>query len=593
MVDYVFTDIGVIIIMATVAAFFAAKFKQPLIPAYIFAGLLIGPIFELLATSPAFSALLHLPDGFVLISDQSIIRTMSEIGIAFLLFMVGLEIDVKKLKDVERVATFGGFIQVAILFIIGMTVGQLMMFSKIDSIYIGFIVAFSSTMVVIKLLSDRKELDTLHGRIVVGILLVQDMVAIVGLLVLQSMGDNLLLQLSYSFFGGSALILTALVLNKFIFPTLFKYACQSRELFFLVSLSICFIFSLFFQKVGFSIAIGAFIAGVSLGNLPYSYEIIGRIKSLRDFFAILFFVSLGLQLDLSGIGSVILPLFVLILLVLVIKPLAIIAIVGFFGYKKRTSFLSGLSLAQISEFSLILVAHGMVIGHISPDSGLFTATILLAIISIALSTYFLKFEYALYTRLSKDLGIFEKLNTHEQKLEYLPKEKQEVVLIGYDRTGYSVFHKLIKLKQEFLVVDYNPEIIKSLIRQKIPCIYGDIGNVEILEKLDFSKIKYLISTIPDQGTSMLLVKKAKKANPSVVIFVTTYQVDDALKLYDSGADYVILPHFLGGHHASVLLEEASKDISKLVKRKLRHIKELNERKAIGHEHPKQHHHDKH
>jgi len=588
MANIVFIDIGIIIIMATLVAFFAKKFKQPLIPAYILAGLLIGPFLDYFMGIPVISSIFNLPQGFSIISDRHIIQTMSEIGIAFLLFMVGLEIDLRKLKDVEKLAGIGGSMQVLLIFTIGFVGSILMLFSKIESIYIGFIVAFSSTMVVVKILSDRKEMDTLHGRIIVGFLLVQDIVAIFALIILNSMGDFVFWSFAFSFFGGIALLLLAIYLSKFVFSRLFRYAASSHELFFLLSLSICFIFSLFFNSVGLSIAIGAFVAGVSLGHLPYNLEIIGRVKSLRDFFATMFFVSLGMQLPLSYLKGIILPLFILIFIVLILKPLVFLLIIGGFGYKKRTSFLTAISLAQVSEFSLILITQGMILGHVSQK--LFTITILLAIITIALSSYFLKFEYKLYSWLSSDLSIFERINTHEEKLEYIPVDKHEVVLIGYDRTGYSIFHKLVKLKQRFLVIDYNPEIIKKLIRQRVPCIYGDAGNIEILEKLDFKSMKYLISTMPDQSTSLLIIKKAKQINPNIVIFVTAYQVDDALVLYNAGADYVVLPHFLGGHHASILLEEASKDISKLIKRKIQHIKELNNRKILGHEHPRHRHH---
>jgi len=588
MVDIVFLDIGIIIIMAAVAAFFAGKFKQPLIPAYIFAGLLIGPVFEIFTGIDWFNQLLHLPAGFRIITDQNLIRTLSEIGIAFLLFMVGLEIDLKKLKDIEKVAAIGGFLQVAILFLIGLLIAYFMLYTPIEAVYIGLVVAFSSTMVIIKVLSDRKELDTLHGRIAIGILIVQDIIAIFALIVLGSLGEHLLLRLSGSLFGGAALFLVAFFLSKFVFSGMFRFAAHSRELFFLLSISICFMFALFFNRLGYSIAIGAFVAGVSLGNLPYNFEIIGKVKSLRDFFATMFFVSLGLQLPLDNVLQLLLPLVVLMLAVLIIKPLIFMILIGLFGYKKRTSFLTSLSLAQISEFSLILIAQGMLLGHISEQ--IFTVTILLAIATISLSSYFLKFEYKIYSWLSPELSIFERQRTQEDALEFVPKEKHEVVLIGYDRTGYSVFHRLLKQKRKFLVIDYNPEIIKKLIKAKIPCIYGDAGSHEILDKIDFKSIKYLISTIPDHQTSLFIVKKAKRANEKVVIFVTTYQVDDALSLYDLGADYVILPHFLGGHHASVLLEEASKDITKLIKRKIKHIKELNHRKNLGHEHPRQHHH---
>jgi len=588
MVDVVFIDIGIVIIMATAVAFFAKKFKQPLIPAYILAGLMIGPVLSYILTSTDLGLWLNLPSNFTLISDHNFISTLSEIGIAFLLFMVGLEIDLRKLKDVEKLAVAGGSMQVLLLFTVGFVTSILMMYAKIEAVYIGFVVAFSSTMVVIKILSDRKELDTLHGRIIIGFLLVQDVVAIFALIILNSIGDFVVWNLALSFFGGLSLLLIAILLSKFAFAKLFRYAAQSHELFFLLSLSVCFIFALFFHKVGLSIAIGAFVAGVSLGNLPYNLEIIGRIKSLRDFFATMFFVSLGMQLPLENIASLLFPLVIMVLIVVIIKPLVFLLIIGGFGYKKRTSFLTAISLAQVSEFSLILITEGKRLGHVSSE--LFTATIILAIVSIGISSYLVKYEYKLYTWLSNDLSIFERINTHEEKLEYIPKEKHEVILIGYDRTGYSIFHKLISLNHRFLVIDFNPSIIKKLIKQKIPCIYGDAGNIEILEKLEFKEMKYLISTVPDQGTSLMLIKKAKKENPGVVIFMTAYQVDDALVLYDAGADYVVLPHFLGGHHASILLEEASKDISKLVKHKVHHIKELNKRKSLGHEHPRSNHH---
>ena len=587
--DFVFLSIGLMIIIATISAFFASKFKQPLIPFYILAGLLLEPMLKFLLSNNWFSLIFKIPADFTL--SHAFINSLSEIGIAFLLFMVGIEIDLKKLKDVEKLTTFGSLIQVIILFALGFAAATLMFFTRIEAVYVGLIVAFSSTMVVVKVLSDRKELDTLHGRIIIGILIVQDIIAIFALIILNSIDNFSLFSLGQTMFSGILILLLAIFLSKFVFTHLFRIAARSRELFFLASISVCFLFSLFFQSIGFSIAIGAFVAGVSLGNLPYNLEIIGRVKSLRDFFAILFFVSLGLQLPLEYLRGAFLPLVVFTLIVVILKPIIFLLVIGFFGYKKRTSFLSAISLAQISEFSLILVTQGMILGHISQK--LFAITILLAIVTIALSSYFMKWEYKLYTWLADDLTIFERLNTHEDKLEYLPKkEKYEVILIGYDRTGYSIFHKLLKLKRNFLVIDFNPEVIKKLIRQKIPSIYGDAGNIEILERLNFHTIKYLISTIPDMSTSLLLTKKAKRINKDLVVFVTAYQVDEALKLYDAGADYVVLPHFLGGHHASVLLEEASKDITKLLRRKVRHIKELHHRKEIGHEHPKAHHNHK-
>jgi len=589
MVDAVFIDIGLIIIVATITAFLARRFKQPLIPAYILAGLMIGPGLQFLLSFDYISNLLNLHPSFNVIQNEQLIRTLSEIGIAFLLFMVGLEIDLKKLRDVEKVSILGGSIQVLVMFAIAFVVAHLMFFSNMESVYLGFVVALSSTMVVVKILSDKKELETLHARIILGILLIQDIVAIFALIILNTLGEFSLFQVFTYLLAGIIMFLVAAFLGKVVFPRLFRYAASSNELFFLLSISICFFFSLVFMEIKFSIAIGAFVAGLTLGSLPYNLEIIGRVKSLRDFFAVLFFVSLGMQLPLPHVFEVLQPLLVFALLVVVIKPFVLLLVIGLIGYKRRTSFLTSVSLAQVSEFSLILIAQGMLLMQVG--SRLFTITILLAIVTIAISSYFIKYEYKIYTWLAQDLVIFERISTHEEKLEYIPKkEKYEVVLIGHDRTGYSIFHKLMKMKQKFLVIDFNPEIIKKLIRQRIPCIYGDAGNIELLEKLDFKHMKFIISTVPDEATSRLIIKKARRINPDITLFVTAYQVDDALGLYDAGADYVILPHFLGGHHASVLLEEASRDITKLLKRKMHHIKELNNRKAIGHEHPKTHHH---
>ncbi len=168
--------------------------------------------------------------------------------------------------------------------------------------------------------------------------------------------------------------------------------------------------------------------------------------------------------------------------------------------------------------------------------------------------------------------------------------KKDVVLVGFDRTGYSIFHKLIKLKKEFLVIDQNPMVIRKLIHDKISCIYGDIGNPEILERLNFEKIKLIISTVPDERASHYLIQKAKEINPDISVFVTVYQIDDALDLYEAGADYVILPHLIGGDHVSFILEDISEDFTKIIKKKVEHIQDLHHRRNLHHHHPAMHPH---
>ncbi len=564
----IFLDIGAIIIIATVFAFIANRLKQPLIPAYIVTGLVLGPFFSL-------------------ITNKDIIILLSEIGIAFLLFIVGLEMDFKKLKDVSLVSGLGGFIRSLSMFTLGFIAALVLGFITREAVYIGIIIAFSSTMIVVKLLSDKRELDTLHGRIVVGILLLEDFVAIVALSILTGLDSPSIISGIFRVIGGLLIFIIALVTTKFFFPPLFKISAKSQELLFLTSLSICFLFSIIAYYLNFSIAIGAFLAGLSLANLPYNLAIIGKIKSLRDFFATIFFVSLGMELVIEKITAIILPLIILLALVIFIKPLITTFLCSFFGYKRRVSFLTAISLAQISEFSLIIVAQGLTLGHVSQE--IFTLTILAAIITIGLTSYFIQFESSIYNKVKKHIKFFDMFSEGFSELEYIPKKKRiDVILCGHNRIGYSISRTIRKLGMSLLVVDYNPEIIKEMIAKKIPCLYGDIGDLEVLERLPLRRAKLVISTVPSSKVNKLLIEEVKSVNKKAIVFVTTSQVEKALKLYEAGADYVILPHFLGGEHVSLLIEEFSNDAAKIIENKINHINELKIRRSLGHEHPAHH-----
>src|SRR3989338_2339585 len=567
--ENIFFVIGVVMIIATVLAYFAKLLKQPLIPAYILTGVILVPILGLIPNTGI---------------NTGIITTLSEIGIAFLLFIVGLEIDIRKLKHVGLVASFGGIIQIVSTFAVAFIISLLIGFFVIESVYIALIIAFSSTMVVVKLLSDKKEIDTLHGKIIIGILLMQDIAAIIALSVLVTLSEFSFIALFFSLLKGLFALLLAVAASKYIFPELFTFAAKSQELLFISAVSVSLLYSILFNYLGFSIAIGAFVAGISLANLPYNIEIIGKIKSLRDFFSVMFFVSLGMALLLSSFDFILKPLIVLLLLVIFVKPLIVMFTTSFFGYKKRTSFLSSISLAQISEFSLIIVSQGVILGHINKH--IFSLTVLLAIITITLTTYFVKYENEFYGKTSSYLDIFDRMTENSAELEYMPKNRgNEIILCGYNRIGYSIVKTLRRMKESLLVIDFNPEVVKYLIEQKIPSLYGDIGDIEILERLDFKKAKMVLSTVPTKADNLLLIRMARKENKKVAIFVTANQIQEALELYDAGADYVVLPHFLGGEHISLLIEDFTKDIKKVIEHKVKHIKELKERHALGHEHP--------
>lgn len=557
--ENIFFDIGLIIIVAGIGAYFARVLKQPLIPAYIVSGILLGPV-------------LHI------ITDKVTIASLSEIGITFMLFSVGLELNLAKLKEVGNVATVGGLIHMGLLFGITYVSFRLMQFNSISSVYIGLILMFSSTLVVVKLLSDKNELDTLHGRIIIGMLLMQDIVAIVALSMLNSLGQSSLGSVLFMFVKGFAVFFIGLALAKILFNTVFRFAAKHDELLFILSIVVMFGFAIIYNYIGFNIVIGAFIAGLLLGNLPYKLEIIGEVKGIKDFFAVIFFVSIGLELIPVNINKIIIPLIVMLVLTIIALPIITMFVLALFGYKKRTAFLTSISLAQISEFSLIIASIGFNKGHIGSD--IFSLTILLAIITLSLTSYLVKFDDTLYHLVGKKLTWFEKLSRQDKELmSYLEEGvRHKVVLVGYDRTGYSILQKLRKMKKSLIVVDLNPDVIKQLISQKIPCIYGDIGDLEIIKRLNIENVEMVISTIPEHQDSLLLIKKVREINPDATVIVTSYTADDALELYKQGADYVIVPHFLGGEHISLLLEDFTSSLNKILKIKMSHMKALEERR---------------
>ena len=565
--ENIFLDIGLVIIIATLAAYVISLMRQPLILAYMIAGLAIGPAF------------------LGLINNTEVIMTLSGIGIAFLLFIVGLEIDLRKLRNLGWVATVVGTGQVFLTFLLGFFAALYFGFVHVEALYIALALALSSTMVVVKLLSDKREIDTLHGRIIISILLVQDVVAILALAVIPSLNSSALFIVE-AVAKGAAMLFVAVVLTKFVIPKVFGLIAHSRELLFLSSVAWCFLAAISAGLLGYSIAIGAFLAGVSLASLKYNLEIISMVRPLRDFFATIFFVSLGMQISMAAF-YLFMPIIIFSLIVVVGSTIVTMFLMALMGYGKRTSFFTAIAIAQISEFSLIIVALGYSMGQVSQEVVSLIAAV--AIITITITTYFIKYDNSIYLRISRLLSLLEKLPVKSRETGYKPAAfDAEIVLCGYDRIGYSIFRRLGEKNKRLLVIDYNPEVIKDLAGRKIPCIYGDIGDLEILDRINLKKIEALISTIPDKQDNLLLVRELKKMNRKALIVVTASQIDDALELYDAGADYVILPHFLGGEHVSVLLEDFSKDLSKVVKTRLMHIKELHNRKKMGHEHPGHH-----
>ncbi|MBI2102325.1 cation:proton antiporter [Candidatus Woesearchaeota archaeon] len=559
-----FLQLGIIFIITAVTAYLLRLARQPQILAYVLVGILLTPIFKI-------------------ITNTSIIDSISVIGIAFLLFIVGLEMDLKAVKNVALVSSLGGTIQIIILFVVGYVAALFLGYLGLEAAYLGLMIAFSSTMVVMKILSDRKELQTLHGRLAIGILLTNDVIAILVLSILSSINHFSFIVLGISLLKFISMFLIAYLASKYLFPSIFRFAAKNQELLLTSSLAVCFLFSIAFYKIGFSIAIGAFIAGVTLGNLTYSVEIAGKIKSLKDFFALLFFVSLGMGISTGMIKTLWLPILILLIIVILLKPVITMTICSLFRYTKKPAFLTANSLAQVGEFSLIIAAQGLALGHISQD--LFSIVIVIMLATITTSTYFMDYDDRLYRFLQKPLRIFDRFTT--EGLEYLPTmEKPTIVLCGYNRIGYSIAQGFSSEKKKLLIVDFNPEVITQVIKEGYHSVYGDVTDDEVLEHMNLSKITMLISTVPAVNDNILLIRKVRSHNTRAQIIVTASEVDEALRLYREGADYVILPHFLGGEHVSNLITKVRGKNMVLHEEKARHIEHLRKRKTLGHEHPK-------
>ena len=528
-------EIGIIIIIATILAFFVRFFKQPLIPAYILTGILIGPLV------------------LGLIKDPVLIQALSQIGVAFLIFTAGLEIKFKKLREVGKTVSIGGTIQIIILFTLAFFISSLLGFAGKAPFYIGLVVAFSSTMIVVTLLVEKREINSLHGRIIIGLLLVEDIAAIIALTILSSdftAGSILTVLLKTGVFA-----IVAVILSRAVNPV-FRSAANNPELLLLVSISFLFLFAIGSFISDLSLIIGAFFAGVALANSDFKTEIQGKITPLREFFAVIFFVALGMQLNLISPKFLAL-FFVLLIFVLIFKPLIIMFIVRISGYKKRTSFLVGNALAHISEFSLIIATIGLTLGHI--DSGLFSTLVLLTILTMSTTPYFITYEKKLEKELNWPLKIMDSFHSKSEELEYHGRDGKKMIIFGCHRMGSLFLKEFEKKVNEIFVVDYNPEIIKSLMDKKVPCIYGDFMNDEVFEKADIKNIEIVISTIPDFEDNLLLIRKIKRRNSRAKIIVSASRISEAMDLYKTGADYVILPKVIGGQKGTDIIKNFKKD----------------------------------
>ena len=437
-----------------------------------------------------------------------------------------------------------------------------------QAVYLGIIMAFSSTMVDVKLLSDKRELVTMHGRLILGILLLQDFAAIIAIIVFTA-GGFAIVPIIMSIVKLFIILGIAIFLQRFILNPLFKFAARSTELLLLSSLAVLFVFIILTYISNLSIVIGAFIAGVSLANSPFKLELESRISPLRDFFAILFFVALGMQIILKGMR---IDLFLFLLLItFLVKPFVTLILLRIEGYRPLTSFMTSISLAQLSEFSLIIGMLGVSLNVLNTQ--IFSTIILATITTMSITPYLINYKREINRFVKKPLRVFKFLPVKEN-LSYIDKEEKKILLVGSHRMGSIILKDLMKRrKKEVLVIDHNPEIINALINKKISCIYGDLGSPELLDSINFEKLKLVISTVPNADDNLRLLKKIKEKNEKITIILTAQTIDDALEFYKKGADYVILPKVIAGTELTKIIHSTKYNLDK---ERQEHIKKLKE-----------------
>lgn len=531
MLNSLFLEISAVMMTAGIFSLLAYKLRQPLIIAYIATGIVVGPGLLNLA---------HSVDVF---------ETMSSIGIAFLLFIVGLNLNWRNVKDVGRVALIAGFAQVIITSIVGTGIALALNVPLPTAIFLGVAFSFSSTIIIVKLLTDKEDLDRLYGRIAVGMLIVQDLIAMMILLVLSAMqsGQSVQAILSFSLGKGLITVFVLWLMAKLVVPKVFSYAARSQELLFLIALGWCFAVASALQYFGFGIESGALLAGVSLAGTGFQHEIEAKIRSLRDFFLIIFFIVLGTHLTIGSFGSVIVPAMILSAYVLVGNPLIAQVIMRFMGYHSRTAFLAGTTVAQISEFSFIMLAAGIAGGYVLPEA--MTLATIVGLITIAGSSYLVAYNERIYEKIARWFP--QRKHEHDD----VKHVGADVILLGYDRMGVEILPAIEAMTSDYRIIDFNPAVVERLLTEGKPILYGDVGNDDVLLMARADVAKLVISTIPDMSVNDGILDFFQHRHSKATVVVTVKSSSDAKRCYDLGATFVIVPSVLSGERFGEFLEK--------------------------------------
>jgi Kef-type K+ transport system membrane component KefB len=524
----VFTEMAVLLLLAAAVGALGVRLRQPLIVAFIAVGILVGP-----------SVL-----GWVSANDQ--VDLLAKLGISLLLFVVGLKLDLHIIRTMGPVALATGLGQVAFTSIIGYLIALALGMTPIAALYVAVALTFSSTIIIVKLLSDKREVDTLHGRIALGFLIVQDLVVVLAMIGLNALNEIGEASVTYAALAvllkGVVFLVVIGLVTRYILPRLLHVLSRSQELLVLSGIAWAVALATLGVTLGFSKEVGAFLAGVSLASTPYRDALGARLVSLRDFLLLFFFIDLGAGLDLGLLGGKLVESLVFSLFVLIGNPLIVMVIMGALGYRKRTGFLAGLTVAQISEFSLILGALGLSLGHIDAETmGLIT---LVGLITISASTYMIIYSHPLYERLAPWLTVFERQRPHREIEQGMASEDgvTEIILFGMGRYGSGIAQSLRGRGCRVLGVDYNPELVRSGDTMGHPVRYGDAEDPEFVASLPLARTRWVVSTARERHVNQALIHTLRSLGYAGRIAVTVHGPGEVARLEQAGADLVLVPY---------------------------------------------------
>lgn len=548
-----FEELTLIIVIAVLVSLIMRFLRQPLMIGHIITGIIVGPAVFNLATS------------------QETIQIFAEFGIALLLFIIGLGLNLRVIKDIGKVALFASLAQVLFVGGAAYSAAIIIGYTPVVAFYIALALSLSSTIIVLKLLSDKKEQSRLYAKVSVGFLILQDFLATLAVLFVSSSSSGSVTLQDFVPLAtkGGALLGGLIIIRYLILPHLNSLIGKSQEFLFLFAIAWALGIATLAKTAGFSLEIGALLAGITIASMPYATEVASRLKPLRDFFLVLHFVVLGSLVNLAVVQSSPGRTILFSLIVLIVNPLAILVIMGLMGYTKKTSFKAGIAMTQVGEFSLILLAVANHYGYI--DGEVVSLITFVALLTIGVSTYMILYSEQLYNFFERYLRMFERRKAHDDNER---RKRYELVLFGYQRGGHEFLPIFRKMDKKFIVVDYDPSVIDFLEERHIEYMYGDATDNDLLEELNLRHSKLIVSTITDLATNKGLATWLEKNNPYAVFIATADNAEEAAVLYSKGAAYVMLPHYIGSEKIGSFIKKS--ELKKTVFKEYReqHLKYL-------------------